>query len=412
MATVETLLAALHDRTGEYISEHPATSEAAKLGWHRLALNAMRILVMTSPPADVTTILKQILRHVDPRDAPVNSAMTAIGYTLGVLADTVNSHPDTLKAAGHAGRTQLRSCILGTLHHVAAITLQALPADSTVPGRNLIRDLADATEAAAYAPWRTPHQPLAGLSLGPTPGSLDQAVDRWARCATDILTSPSRVTSYAFQRTAATIARVCFAAAAVLTEPAGERAGDHIAGSTLAAAAQAWQTAADWPPEVRLGGRTTPLRQRSSELDQALAGLAHVAVSSLTEHEALFGAVLRAERVSASYQAALVQVVTSHSLWVSVEALGSHYLTRHPGTARADWVIDPGTLHGEALLSASERAGAALRQAVDHIHRPVTPAGWARSPRDRPVWETITASRQLQRRRSTNAPGRSRGMGR
>jgi len=254
---------------------------------------------------------------------------------------------------------------------------------------------------------RASTEPGALHSLGPIPGSLDHDVDRWARCVTDILTSPSRVTSYVFQRTAATIARVCFAAAAVLEVPAGVRLTDNRF-ALLVTAAQAWQTAADWPPEVRLGGRTTPLRERSRELDEALANQPLDEAASKDWQDTIRGALLRAEKVAACHQAALCQVVGSRSLWISVEALGPNYLTHNPGASRSDWVPDPGTHGGEVLLHACTQAGRDLEAALNPLHHPPG-ASAAATHGQGPRWETVLAPNRSQRPRSPAAsmpPGR------
>lgn len=358
----------------------------------------MRILVMIDPPPDLMPILQNILREAETRDDPVSSPTTAIGYTLGVLADTVNSHPDIVKSAGRADRGQLRSCVLDTLHQVATVTLTTAPAEGSLPRRTVIRDLADATEAAAYVPWRSLREPLGGLAVGPVGGGLDEAVYCWAQSATDILNSRTRITSYAFQRIAATIARICHAAAPLFANPTGEHQVDGLGEAPLVRAFQAWQIAADWPPEVRLGGRTTELRYRSCELDEALIAARQVVQAETPrQRDAMFAALLLAERIAARHQAALIRVVASRGLWISAQALGPAYQSRHPGTSRAGWVPDPGTAYGASLIDQGERASKELRAAVDQAEQ------WravSRSPRqaDNPTpWENVTPAERSPR---------------
>ncbi len=103
MATVNALLAALHDRTLEP-SAQPSTTEIS--GLSRLVGNAIRILALIDPPPDVMTIL-QAMPKAEPAEEPVNSPITTIGYTLGVLADTLNANPETVRNTGHADRGKL-----------------------------------------------------------------------------------------------------------------------------------------------------------------------------------------------------------------------------------------------------------------------------------------------------------------
>ena len=343
MASVDHLLAALHERTGELSAHEQPSPEQALIGWHRLARNASRILVMVDAPTELMPILHAIRDEVEVREADVDTPITALGYTLGALADTLNSNPDAVTIAGRADRAQLRSSILSSLHHAAIASLAAASGDVTTPACALLRDLADSTHAASYVPWRPLHPPLSLLALGPTGASLDQAVTRWAESATDVLDSRTRVTSFAFQRTAASIAHLCHTAATVFSATGGETPARWEVPTALTSAFQAWQIAAAWPPEIRLGGRTTTLRLRSQELDQALDHDSRTA-NRLSQEGAMRSALLRAEEVAASHEAALNRLVTNRGLWVIAHALGPAYLTRHPGVHRTDWVPDPGTV--------------------------------------------------------------------
>lgn len=407
MATANALLAALHDRTLEPSAQPSMPSTTEISGLSRLVGNAIRILAQIDPPPDVMTIL-QAMPKAEPADEPVNSPITTIGYTLGVLADTLNANPETVRNTGHADRGQLRSQVLATLHHVATVSLAAWPVDHAFSGPALIRDLADATNAASYVPQGDLHEPIGLLALGQSPGGLDQAVARWAEVAIEILHSQTRVTSYAFQRTAATIATICSTAAVALAEPPGERPFEGAASAALTKASQAWQRAADWPAEVRLGGRTTELRHRSQDLDQALATHRLGPAGALARQAAMRAALLSAGKVAACHKSALLQVISGGNLWISVEALGPKYLTHHPGASRSDWVPQPGTRAGEVLLDACTQAGRALETALDQLHHPPAASAGA-SPGQGPRWETVSAPSRSRRPRSPTAltsPGR------
>ncbi|MCB0910061.1 MAG: hypothetical protein KDB60_00410 [Propionibacteriaceae bacterium] len=401
MATVNALLAALHDRTLELSAQPSMQSTTEMSGLSRLAGNAIRILTLIDPPPDVMAIL-EAMPKAEPAEEPVNSPITTIGYTLGALADTLNANPETVRNTGHADRGQLRSQVLATLHHAATVSLVASTPDQGFSSPALIRDLADATYPASYVPPGDLHEPIGLLALGQIPGGLDQTVARWAETAIEILHSQTRVTSYAFQRTAAMIATLCSTAAATFSEPTGQRPLDGAASVALTRASQAWQRAADWPPEVRLGGRTTELRHRSQDLDQALATHRLGQPGAPSRQVAMRAALLSAEKVAISHKSALVQVISRRNLWISVQALGPSYLTHHPGASRSDWVPDPGTHAGEVLLHSCTQAGTALKAAVDCLHPP-TAVSAARSPGEQPRWETVAAPSRSRRPRSTTA---------
>lgn len=408
MASVDHLLAALHERTGELSAHEQPSPEQALIGWHRLARNASRILVMVDAPTELMPILHAIRDEVEVREADVDTPITALGYTLGALADTLNSNPDAVTIAGRADRAQLRSSILSSLHHAAIASLAAASGDVTTPACALLRDLADSTHAASYVPWRPLHPPLSLLALGPTGASLDQAVTRWAESATDVLDSRTRVTSFAFQRTAASIAHLCHTAATVFSATGGETPARWEVSTALTSAFQAWQIAAAWPPEIRLGGRTTTLRLRSQELDQALDHDSRTA-NRLSQEGAMRSALLRAEEVAASHEAALNRLVTNRGLWVIAHALGPAYLTRHPGVHRTDWVPDPGTVYGTTMIDAVQRAVQALRVATDAIEpqQRASATGLARGPL---LWETVDgATRDATRWRSRTTRAQSIG---
>lgn len=390
MASVNALLVALHERTFELTTPQHRGPDQSMPGWHRLARNAMRILDTVDPPPELVPILRSIetAPEVEGRDADDIEPITAIGYTLGVLADTLNSQPEVAALASHADRAQLRSCLLCSLYGAATATLAAMQADETSsPVRNLIHNLAEATEAASFVPWRPLHSPLGQLAVGPSSGGLDQVVVAWAASATDVLGSRTRSTGYAFQRTAASIAQLCLVAAKTVRSAEDWATGVQVE-AALTSACRDWQIAADWPPEVRLGGHATELRHRSQDLDDALAPHRLTAMGQRSREDAMQSALLLAVGVATAHESALMRVVTGGELWIVAEALGPAYLTRHPGTHRSDWVLDPGTVHGTTLLQAAHRANSTLQEAtveLAQMHRAREP----NQPRSGPQWETV-----------------------
>ncbi|CAL8980264.1 hypothetical protein PROP_03093 [Propionicimonas sp. T2.31MG-18] len=391
MATVDALLAALRERTQELALQQHNTPDPSTLGWHRLARNSMRILQTVGTPPELAPILRAVVDEAEPADGPVNAPITAMGYTLGVLADTVNSHPEFATLAGHADRAHLRFCVLSGLHDAATATLTAMHATSTsTPSRDLIRALAEVTEAASYVPWRPLRTPLGQLALGAGPSGFDEVAAAWAASAIDVLSSRTRTTGYAFQRTAFSIAQLCQAAAIAFTSEHAKPTGPRVE-AALTSARQDWQRAADWPPEVRLGGHATELRHRSHDLDEALAPERLATMDDGSRLESVRSALLLATEVGTSHESALARVVQGRELWIVAQALGPAYLTRHPGTHRTDWVLDPGTIYGPKLIQAVHRANAALEDAaqlVDEVQR-TDVSDRLRAPMR---WETVTAS--------------------
>lgn len=411
MATVDALLAALRERTQEFAVQQCNAPDPSMLGWHRLARSSMRILQTVGTPPELVPILRAVVDEAEPVDAPDNAPITAVGYTLGVLADTVNSHPEFPALAGHADRAQLRSCLLSTLHNVATAALAALNATNTAtPSRDLIRALAEATEAASYVRWRPLHTQLGQLALGPAPGGFDEVAAAWAASAIDILSSRTRTTGYAFQRTASSIAQLCHAAATAFTSKDTEPTGRGVE-AALTSARQEWQQAADWPPEVRLGGHASDLRHRSHDLDEALAPARLATMDLGSRQEALRSALLLATKVGTSHESALARVVQGRELWVVVGALGPAYLTRHPGTHRADWVLDPGASYGPKLIQAVHRANGALEDAAQQVDE-VQSTDFSDRSRGPSWWETVTASARSVQASPVPRPGRGRSVGR
>jgi hypothetical protein len=179
----------------------------------------------------------------------------------------------------------------------------------------------------------------------------------------------------------------------------------------LISACRDWQTAADWPPEVRLGGHATELRHRSQDLHEALTGAPLNTMGQRSRQDALESALRLAVGVGNSHEAALTRVVTGRELWIVAQALGPSYLTRHPGVHRTDWVLDPGTNSGTTLLQAAHRANNSLKKTTDEL----ASIHLARMPGlDLPgtLWETVAVEGTFTRCAPTAASLRTRTLGR
>lgn len=390
MATVDQLLAALYQRSCKLDSPDHLTAEEAFRGWHRLAHHGTRILDMVGYPPDLASILREIVRSDELQDAQASAPIAALGYTVGVLADTLVSYPEQVAIAGQADRAQLRSCIVGCLHVAARSTLSAQPEDANTAGAALVRSLAAATEAAWYVPWRPLRPALGQLALGPNRSNLDKALTAWAESAIDVLNSSTRVTSYAFQRTAGSIARICLTAAQSFSK-AGERIfADEEMAVALSGAFQSWQIAADWPLGIRLGGRNADLRHRSQELDDVLERSLTSGEESWSPQQWVHGALRQAQEVAAIHESGLERLVSSRGLWIIADALDASYLARNPGTHRTDWVPDSGRGHGATLLLHVHRAIGLLQHARAQVEEsrfwdlPASP------PLHASPWETVS----------------------
>jgi hypothetical protein len=392
VASVEALLDALRERTLEFMSSQATSLPSTTDAWGLLARNATRVLDLLDGPTELRPILQQLAAAPDGHTRDDDSPLTRVALTLGVLADTLDSRPDVVRSASLMDRAQLRANILASLHFAAEASLErAAPRGQHLAVKLLLRNLADGTEVGCHVPPRPLQGPVSLLRLGPTPGSLDFAISRWASIATEILSSPTRATKYAFQRTAATIARICCTVANDLACYEGQAGGvPHVRAAVLAAF-QSWQAAADWPTELRLDGRSGELRQCSQDLEQAMSkGPWCAGPGSLI---GLDSVLLTASEVGAVHEKQLRQRVTSRGLWILAEALGPAYLTRHPGTHRSDWLPDPSRHRGWTLTESARRANSdlavsiGLLQQVRRAHVEAVPA--------LQVWEHVASSPPL-----------------
>lgn len=247
MANVEQLLAALRDRTQEFATWQQTSSSCPMDAWALAARSAARVLDHVDGPTELIPILRQLATENGGETDASESPLTAVARTIGVLADTLDSRPDAVRTASLMDRSQLRSTILANLNAAAeASVARPAAADEHLIAMHSLRDLADCTAAASHVPLRPLHGALSLLRILPMPGSLDEAITRWAITAIDTLSSPTRATKYAFQRTSAAIARICWTGArdlAVENVHSGEVPAVEAA---LLAASRSWQVAADW----------------------------------------------------------------------------------------------------------------------------------------------------------------------
>ncbi len=322
------------------------------------------MLDLVDGPTELMPILKQIaLASVEPAgwgDSPLDG----VGLTIGVLADTLCACPETVRTASLVDRSQVRFGLLGCLHVAAHASATAPAASEQEPDQaRALRDPADVTDAAAHVPPRPLHGELSRLSVGPEPGSFSETVWLWSTAAKGVLGSRTQATKYAFQRTAASIAHLCWTAARDATsEPANDPEALELR-VALTEAFQSWQRAADWPPELRLDGRSGDLRKHSHDLQMAISIGPSGSRGGFSTDE-LASVLFTAIDVGAVYEAALRRCVLTGGLWILAEALGASYLARHPGTHRSDWLPDSGSRFGAVLVQNATQANLDLRRAI------------------------------------------------
>ncbi|WP_377105325.1 hypothetical protein [Propionicimonas sp. T2.31MG-18] len=404
MASVEALLDSLRERTREFMVAQSTSLPFTTDAWALLARNATRVLDLLEGPIELRPILQQLAGAPDGQTRDEDSPLTRVALTLGVLADTLGSRPDVVRSASLMDRSQLRANILASLHFAAEASLaRAVPRGQHLAAMLLLRDLAEGTELGSHVPPRPLQGPVSLLRLGPAPGSLDDAISRWASIATEILSSPTRATKYAFQRTAATIARICCTVENDLATYEGQAGGvPHVRAAVLAAF-QSWQAAADWPTELRLDGRSGELRQCSKDLEEAMSkGTWCAGPGSLTGLESV---LLTASEVGAVHETQLRQRLASGGLWVLADALGPAYLTRHPGTHRSDWLPDPGSHFGWTLTDSARRANSDLRLSIGLLQQ--LRRADVEGVRALPVWEHVASSPFLSLHRERGLIGPS-----
>lgn len=410
MASVETLLAALHARTQEFVARQRTSTSCRLDVWALVARNSTRVLDLVDGPTDLQPILREIVTASSEWTAEGESPLSRVALTIGVLADTLDSRPDLVRTASLTDRSQLRFSILASLHSAAGASSRAAALHQHPSATALLRDLADSTEAASHVPLRPLQGGLSILAIAPAPGGLDEAISRWASVAIEILSSPNRATKYAFQRTAVGIARLCGAAAEEISSGGPEDMRTSALQRALVRASQSWQRAAAWPPELRLDGRSTELRQAAQALDAAIS-LRMSARGFTYSIGELWAGLPRAMEVASVLEVALSRRVSTGGVWIVAEALGPAYMTRHPGTHRNDWLPDPGSRLVSGLLQVVQEAGLDLRGAVTSTQPRFCNDDAANRAAPLSLWEQVTCPDHYRNESRSRSLPRTRAVG-
>lgn len=414
-ASAHDLLAALDARLDdlETTSMVPGSILRIRQEWRTLAHASLRLLEAVPHHGGASTQRLRLLlgsMAAQPGAYPLpdpGTGLMAITNTIGCTADVLRlptiTSTQTREQAGGAVLTNLEAA-LGRAARWTSRNLRALdcPPDSQIVRLASIQ--AEPTRPPALHAWRM---------IGPTDPGVDGAISRWRTAASESITNRHTVTQHALQLASADIALLCVAADAITDR--AHKIGlvpDDPATSTsaaLASAGRAWRQTARWPRHVRLGGRSSRLRQASADLrrgledalrtggdwrppDELFAGTSpegHLAVL----HSGLQSAVVIGRQILT----ALHQLTHGTSRpWLDASHIPQsiHPTRQALATIRYGWLPDPDAYHSADRLhlvatEALTRLVHATPLAIEALGaQPPQPA--QRSDDDGP-WETVAA---------------------
>lgn len=406
MATVADLLDRLHRQAWELAQQRVDAPDEAlgqhMRGWVKVAASASRALAPLHIRRDLDDVLDQLADGGLASPGRPDRRLVEMSLTYGGIGDLLAAEQVHVELAGYTSRSRLHTSMWAGLHTAARATLAvAQDAGATEPAA-VLAGLADITELAALIPPSARENLLDRLSATPArDATLKGAVDTWAAVAGEILSSDHQVTGYALQRTAGSIAMICHVAASTTKEAAAagliNTDSAHQAADSLQQTARSWRRAANWPPHLRLGGRTTELRQASASLDRALTGPQLAGLDVSERLTSMWAAVNLATLVGDEHRVMTSRLATGGGLWVSVAALPPAYQATHPGARRSGWVPQPpsSTATSRPLAIAARTAAAALRSAATDLDAAVEPIQTGPPRRvtgseTAQAWETVT----------------------
>ena len=325
---------------------------------------------------------------------PLECLATKIGAAADMLTQPTHCSAELQSRAGELVRVEVLNAVAGA----ARWTQSGLPKPPRGYGMfaSQLDRIAHAQqpvwsgEDLAFYPWRSPHS------------GLEATVHSWLATVRDALSSEQNVTQLALQLTAAHIATLCLSGADLLLRaPHGvwPDVGRQLA-APLTHAASEWREAARWPDHLRLGGRTSDLREASSELRSALTGGTNG--RSIDHLEVLLWSIQSAQVAGAMHVAALDALSFGrHSLWVDTSQVP------RPASVvserRRAWIPDSEpSRQSERPRLQSAKALQALRHTrheVDGAIAKGTLHGIPATTHTTPVWEVVPPPRAEQVRR-------------
>jgi hypothetical protein len=378
VASIGDLLARLeqhvHDLDGRHADDTVLQHVA---GWKRLArptlraigelpLGGRRELTHASLDAVLRPLARGPRQPLPDAVLPASRLATAgqiMGAIADVLADTTRISPSPGLVGGEA--VKLQTSLLAAVHQTARWSRATLDSQALASTRHALMlaldDLALVTEPWALVPPGRRVSALENLSLPSraAPG-LPGATAAWAQETLPVLQGRYRVTGWAMQATASSLALLSqLTRAAVLRAyPDGNAPGGSEALTPkLAQAARAWRAAATWPPNLRLGGSTHQLRSTVRDLREAC----ETAQPSVAVMRHVLDLALP---VAQTHALTMKRLMDKHELWIKGAIPGDTVYSQQ-------WVREPrGSRAGTPMLQSAEHGLQALTEAVwelDHL---------------------------------------------
>lgn len=410
MASVLALLDRVRDQAWRLTAADEQRQPPARRDWAALAGQAGRVLgSLDAGPLSIVDTLAQ-MSHSPDSAVPVSDSSSAralggMATALGAIGDILASHEGLVARAPAAERIRLASNIQAVLYTVARWGLKQPGVDPVT--RDHLNSVAQQTETSALLPPQSRLTAIDHLTIsGPTGSSLSSATARWADQALTTLHDSPRLSGYAFQSIAGTIALLSQATVQVMRHA---RVPDRDSVVALQRASEAWRASSAWPPHVRLAGSSPGLRAATQQLAAALVEQERgngAAARPLERLLVLQDGLHAAKKVASAHRSALTAVVDHHHLWVAASTLSPRYRAAHPEVRTTGWVRHNDSAIGQQLLASVITANTATEAALPRLDAAVSAMSTLTVPAhaDKPVnWETISPPATPNRGRRSDA---------
>ena len=381
MATIADLLSVLEHQAYALQGRHADdTVKGHEAGWMAVASATLRALSnlplggrRDRVDAGPVAVLKPLADgpYKPPAGVVPAQRLLQIGQTMGAIADVLAATTRFGPRPGLVGAeaVKLQASLLASVHLVAGWSRSVLADQIRPNSRSAIRaelgDLAVVTEPYALIPPSQRVSLIEDLRIRTrTAPGLEGAFAAWADEARPVLTERHCISGWAMQAIAGDLALISHIARRAVEQArtngtvAPERADE--ASAALVRSVTAWRAAAAWPPNIRLGGISSDLREAVRELHEAcstepLPGLA--TTRHLLDIAVPIG-TLHAQRME--------KLVLGHELWVHGPSLG-------PAAGEAyGWIREPwwssqgiGLAHAARFGNEAILQGAAQTQCLD-----------------------------------------------
>lgn len=391
MATIADLLNVLEHQAYNLHGKHPDdTVKGHEAGWMAVASSTLRALShlplggrRDRIDAGPIAVLKPLADgpYKPPAGVIPSRRLIQIGQTVGAIADVLASTTRFDPRPGLVGSEaiKLEAALLASMHLVANWSRSVL-ADQIKPNtRSAIRaeltDLTIVTEPYALIPPSQRASLLEDLRVRTrTAPGLEGAVAAWADEARPVLTERYRVSGWAMQAIAGDLALISLIAHRAIEHARtnGQVAPELAdqASATLTRSVTAWRAAAAWPPNIRLGGINTDLRE-------AARGLREASIAELPNLPTVRSLLDCAVPIGSLHTHRMETLVAGRELWVAAESLG-------PAAGHATgWIREPWwSTQGVGLLGYSSEGRSFLAESAALADRLRVP-GWPPMPAQR-----------------------------